>query len=133
MKVYIASSIELKGEIEELVKFLSDNNITITRNWWDSYIDELDTIGRVSDKEFYEHETINKIWDEDLKAIKEADYVILLSFSHLSLRGALIEVGMALMLDKPVYVLYSIYRSALLSKCTFIESPRELPGVKSNE
>ena len=119
-KFYIASSSAFIDECKELASKLEGKGVTITRKWWNEYVKgntpELDNL---TDQEWYDHPRIQKIKSADFEAIKEAEALILISHYPKALTGALVEVGYALALNKPVFVIGELKKSAMFTDCLF--------------
>lgn len=125
-KVYIASSSAFINECKDLSSRLEKKGVTITRKWWNEYVKgntpELDEL---SDFDWYKHPRIQKIKSADFEAIKEAEALILISHYPKALTGALVEVGYALALNKPVFVIGELKKSAMFADCLFFVDYRQ--------
>lgn len=130
-KVYIASSSKFFDECKELAELLETKfNLIITRKWWNHYVkDTKDYPQEMIDSDFYIDPQVQLIREMDFKAVKEADFVICLVKDRYKLTGALVEVGYALALNKPVIVFGVAKRSAMLSSCIHVENTDQLLQV----
>ncbi|GGE62909.1 nucleoside 2-deoxyribosyltransferase [Priestia taiwanensis] len=109
MKFYIASSLQNKEQVQLLSTRLIEIGHTHTYDWTRnnraSTIEELSRIGEL-----------------ERKAVREADYLIILLPAG---KGSHIEMGIAVGLDKPVYILSpneDVYDVSLTS--TFYHLPQ---------
>lgn len=123
-RVYIASSSNFVEDCEELTELLEGTfGLRITRKWWGHYVkDTKDYPTTMPDKEFYVDAQVQLIRELDLKAVRDADLVICLVKDRYKLTGALVEVGYALALNKPVIIFGRAKRSAMLSSCIHVTS-----------
>lgn len=113
MRVYLASSFELKDEVQRISDLLESREIGITRKWW--LINYKEALGDMPDKVWYRHEKVQWVSKENFKAIDEADAVILICPNDLphKFTGANIEVGYAVAKKKRVFSVGQMDRSAM--------------------
>lgn len=95
MKVYVAGKFQDKETVRKVQTILRCNGYTITCDWTGNTAEGLYTNEKLA------YERASAI--EDVEGVRNADFVILVA--HPELRGALVEMGMALALGKPVLVL----------------------------
>jgi len=127
MKIYIASSSRFIDDCEILADQLkADLKFTITRKWWDHYIKDEPQFTNISDMEFYANPQVEMIRELDFKAVREADMVVIITRDEYKLTGALIELGYALALGKPVFLLGQFKRSAMISGCVMVSNKDQL-------
>ena len=113
LKVYLASSFDLKGKVQQISDRLEASGIVITRKWW--FTDYKKTLGEIPDEEWYREEKVHWVSQENFKAIDQAEAVILVcpDDSHHNFTGANIEVGYAIAKGKRVFSLGALGRSAM--------------------
>ena len=102
MKVYVASKWENKKRVQEVMSLLKASHHEITYDW---------THCEVSNRE----QAIL-----DLRGVAEADVVIGIFEDDVAYKGALVEVGAALALGKPVYV---VGNAPVVDLCIFFKHP----------
>lgn len=111
MKAYIASTFDLIEVIEELLPRLSEIGIEITCKWWKLNFRE--SLGLLTDKDWYNNFEVNECLYRDLKGIDEADIFILVARESVKFNGALIELGYALAKGKRVFIYGKVGRSVM--------------------
>ncbi len=111
MKFYIASSFGFCDAVKSLANMLEDRGHTITCKWW--LVDYKEALGIVDDEIWFSQPIIRTIYRRSLKAIEDADILILVAPEPHRFNGANIEVGMALALHKPVICMGTLMRSAM--------------------
>jgi len=110
MKVYLASSFELKDRVEELCVILEQNGHEITMKWWHYDYKQID----VPDETWYCLEKVKQISQRNFEGIKNADALVLVSArTPRTFNGANIELGYAIALGKKCYSLGKLQRSAM--------------------
>jgi nucleoside 2-deoxyribosyltransferase len=91
MKVYVAGKWEDKQRCKSIMNTFEANGISVTCDWTDhKYEDE-------GYPELYCHDDVN--------GVKEADFIVCVFVDDLPYRGALVEMGIALGLGKPIFIL----------------------------
>lgn len=126
-KFYIASSSKFMSDCEKMAYVLEEKyNGYITRKWWVDYIRDGPRFKDMPALEFYAHPQVQSVNTFDFEAIKEADYVIVLtSQADYKLTGALVELGYATALGKPVFVIGQLKRSAMFAHCIHFKNANE--------
>jgi len=104
MKFYVAGKWEDRFRCKELMIRLRKLGHEITKDWT---VDEENAPG---------YPVINVV--EDIRGVTQADFYVGIFIEHYSYKGALIEMGAALALRKPVFIV-----GAALDSCIFIAHP----------
>jgi nucleoside 2-deoxyribosyltransferase len=127
MKIYIASSFQFTKAVKALSKSLEDRGHTITCKWWlKDYKVALD----IADVDvWFSQPIIRTIYNRSMKAIEEADMLILVAPQVCSFNGGNIEVGMALAFHKPVVCLGWLKRSAMYEPVIRCHTMKDLNNV----
>lgn len=88
MKIYLCAPWKHREEAAQYARRLENDGHQITRDWWN--------------KEAGDHETdkLGQLAEEDLKAVHEADYVLVLNLEKSE--GKAVETGYALALKKRI-------------------------------
>jgi hypothetical protein len=127
MKIYIASSSKFINECQILATNLEEEfDFTITRKWWNHYVKDEPKFKDIADQAFYAHPQVQTINWLDFEAVREADAVVVITKDEYKLTGAMIELGYALALGKPVYILGDFKRSAMLASCIQVRDIQQL-------
>lgn len=131
MYVYIASSFKLKDRIERIAQRLWTEGFGITREWWHKDYKEID----LPDDEWYEHESVIQVCQDNFEAIDMADIVILVCPEDESKKfnGANIEIGYAIAKDKPVVSVGALGRSGMYQPLIKTDTIDELVSVVYDE
>lgn len=95
MKVYVASKAENYPEVRLVMRALEDAGHTITHDW----TVQVETAGPMPQNIVYRRECAH----QDEQGVRECDVFVLIM--HKGVTGALIEFGMALALDKRVFII----------------------------
>ncbi len=113
MKVYVASSFDLRSKVQEISDLLEREDIEITRKWW--FKDFKTAFGEIGDDEWFEKPEIHELAGKNFAAIDAADAVVLVCADNESRKfvGANVEVGYAIAKGKPVYSVGKLERSAM--------------------
>jgi nucleoside 2-deoxyribosyltransferase len=113
LKVYLASSFDLKDKVQQISEKLESKGIAITRKWWVK--DYKTAFGQISDEAWYEKDIVRSISQANFRAIDEADALILVCPDDRVHKfvGANVEVGYAIARGKCVLSLGVISRSAM--------------------
>jgi nucleoside 2-deoxyribosyltransferase len=111
MKVYIASDFGHRNDVLVLEAELERRGHEITCKWW--MIDYKTSLKIESDDRWFSQPIIRTIYRRSLKAIEDADMLILVSPEQIKFNGANVEIGMALGLNKTVVCLGKLCRSAM--------------------
>lgn len=113
MKVYLASSFDLKGDVMWLTKRLEEEGHEITVKWWRR--DFKQAMGIVCDNSWYSFPEIKEILERNFEGIDNSDVLILVCPLQYSMKfnGANVEVGYALAKGKRVLSFGMIERSAM--------------------
>lgn len=124
MKVYLASSFNLANRVEAVANQLKSLGHTITLEWWHTDLKRLE----MSDDAWYDFSVIEDVYNRNLKAINEADVVILIAPEERpkKFNGANIEIGYAIANNKPVYSVGKLERSAMYAPVEKYSSLKEL-------
>ncbi len=111
MKIYVASSFELKEEAQRVAKALESQGHVITREWWkrDYHLTQ------IPDEDYYERSDVLDVAKANYAAIDDADALVLVCPKDTPHRftGANIEVGYALARNKRVMAVGKLQRSAM--------------------
>ena len=126
MKVYLASSFDLKEKVQQTACLLELKGVEITRKWW--LKDYKNAFGQILDEDWYDREEVKWVSEENFKAIDQAEAVILVcpDDSPHRFTGANIEVGYALAKGKRVLALGMLARSAMYAS---VEKHRTIDAV----
>ena len=111
LKIYVASSFELKEEVQRVAKALESHGHVVTREWWKRDYKLI----QVPDEEWYKRSDILDVAKANYKAIDDADALVLVcpdDTPH-KFTGANIEVGYALARNKRVMAVGKLQRSAM--------------------
>lgn len=108
MRIYIATKYEEKSRAAEMAEVLERAGHTITYKWW-----------------FNEQVTIEQAL-ADMWGVVGADALVLIVEKDLNYCGALVEMGIAIGCDKPVYVL----GHQLDDRCIFMHLPSVHKGIE---
>jgi nucleoside 2-deoxyribosyltransferase len=113
MKVYLASSFDLKERVQLISHTLESKGLAITRKWW--LQDYKAAFGEIPDRDWYAKEIVQSISQENFKAIDEADVLIVVCPENSTHKfvGANVEIGYAIAKGKPVLSLGVLPRSAM--------------------
>jgi nucleoside 2-deoxyribosyltransferase len=113
LRVYLASSFELKDRVQRISDLLEERGIGITRKWW--LKDYKRAFGKIADDEWYSNDEVQSVSRKNFEAIDQAHAVILVSDDKTSRKfvGANIEVGYALAKGKLVFSVGALERSAM--------------------
>lgn len=107
LKIYVAGKWQDRFEVRTIQTILRDAGHEITCDWTDHE---------------YPTENVNEMLRHyataDIQGVKDADVVICVFIQKHHYRGALVEMGAALALDKPVFVLGHAEDS-----CIFMQHP----------
>jgi len=127
LKIYIASAIKYKNDVEVLVAWLQTNfDVEITRDWWTNYKTEASKMEDLSDHQYYAS-PINRAIDQlDVMAIEEATIFIILGKD---LNGALIELGVALTLNKLCLSFGQHNRTAMRTRSILVDDYIQLKNI----
>jgi hypothetical protein len=87
-KIYVAGKLQEVDYIRGIMTILEDYGHTISYDWTTLLHENNHARCAIC----------------ELNGIKEADYLIAMVHRKLNYRGVLVEIGMALALDKPVYI-----------------------------
>ena len=123
MKVYLASSFDLKERVQLISHALESKGFAITRKWW--LEDYKAAFGEIPDRDWYAKEIVQSISQKNFKAIDEADVLVVVCPEdgvH-KFVGANVEVGYAIAKGKTVLSLGVLPRSAMYVR---IEQHNEL-------
>ena len=125
MKIYLASSFSLKDSVEEVKRHLINGGHTITVEWW--HTDFKESLGILSDKNWYATDDIKHICQRNFNGIDIADAVILIAPKEgtKKFNGANIEIGYAIAKGKRVLSIGNIERSGMyqpIEKHIYIET-----------
>ncbi len=127
---YYAGSSKDIPKIKALAELLQrEFGLISTRDWWEHYVKDDPEFRDLSDTEFYSHPQVQMIENYDVHAINEADLVIVYTEDRYKLTGGMVEIGIALALEKPVICLGLFKRSAMLRRCTHIRTVEGLVEV----
>lgn len=123
-KIYLASSFELKNRVQKIAYILEQQGYEITREWWHKDYKEID----LPDDEWYEHEDVIKVANDNFDAIDEADIFILVCppKEPIRMKGADIEFGYALSQGLKCYSVGKLMRSAMYQPLEKIDTLRDL-------
>lgn len=100
--VYLASSSQNIENVRALAEFLEAKGITIAHRWWD---DIAEAVGRGWSCDAELHDTYaRRCAHADMAAIAACHVLVFLDSHHKSF-GAALEIGYAIALKKPLYVL----------------------------
>jgi nucleoside 2-deoxyribosyltransferase len=125
--VYIASSSQFIGKCKQLAQTLQlKYRMNITRKWWEHYLSDASDFKDISNREFLAHPHVEMVRELDFKAVRDADLVIVIVEDQYKLTGAMVEIGYALGIGKPVIVFGKAKRSAMLSSCIHVETSDQL-------
>ncbi len=111
-KIYVASNIRFS----DFWKKLRDSGVAISSTWIDCAPDLDDT------------EAISGLWINIFEEIRQSDMVMVKAEEEDTFKGVLVEIGAALVLDKPVYLvgennnMGDVYHHPLFYK---VSSPEE--------
>jgi len=86
--IYVASNIRFV----DFWKKLRNSGVTISSTW-------IDHVPERGDKE-----SISKLWINCFQEIRQSDMIMIKAEKEDRLKGVLVEIGAALVLDKPVYI-----------------------------
>jgi len=113
MKIYIASSFDLRNKIEEVSKTLEDAGHIITCKWW--IADDLKKNSFIKTSEdFYKDPSCSDIYYRDKLAVERADILIFVAADDArKYNGANVELGMALAKGKACYSVGALQNSAM--------------------
>lgn len=113
LKVYLASSFDLKEKVQQVSDALESKGIVITRKWWVK--DYKSAFGQISDEDWYGKQIVRSMSQENFRAIDEADVLVLVCPDDSAHRfvGANVEVGYAIAKGKVVLSLGVLPRSAM--------------------
>ncbi len=67
MKVYLASSFDLKEKVQQTACLLESKGVEITRKWW--LKDYKNAFGQIPDEDWYDREEVRWVSEENFKAI----------------------------------------------------------------
>lgn len=87
-RIYVASHIRFI----DFWKKLRDSGVTISSTWIDHAPDRDDK------------EAISKLWVNCFEEIRQSDMMMVMAEKEDKFKGVLVEIGAALVLDKPVYL-----------------------------
>ena len=109
MKVYVSGKFEQKNPIRNVMKVIKDYGATITHDWTE--YDEPKT---------FDEARLNS--KNDMYGIQAADALLVVAYHDLPYKNTLIEIGIALGLKIPVYILGdSLDNLMFISLCTKIK------------
>jgi nucleoside 2-deoxyribosyltransferase len=113
MRIYLASSFELKDKVQRISDLLEEQGIGITRKWW--VRDYKAVFGQIADDEWYCNDEVRSVSRKNFEAIDQAHALILVCDDKTSRKfvGANIEVGYALAKGKRVFSIGVLERSAM--------------------
>ncbi len=97
MRLYIASKYENQAEVRALMDLLARRGHTITHDW--TTVTEPAGLGPWERRQF-----LGACAEKDFKGVAQADALIIIN--HPEGKGMLVEMGVALGLGIPVYLLY---------------------------
>ena len=130
MKIYVASSFELKEEAQRVAKALESQGYFITREWWKRDYKLI----QVPDEEWYERSDILDVARANYAAIDDADVLVLVCPNDTphKFTGANIEVGYAVARNKRVMAVGKLQRSAMYVPVERYDSLKNLlDGIKA--
>lgn len=111
MKCYIGSCFSNKGLVADISEYLSGFAIETTVRWWEK--DFKTAFGEISDAEWYAKPEVQEVYERNLQGIAHADIVVIISQKGDKLTGASVEIGYAIALNKPVFLVGELKRSAM--------------------
>lgn len=113
LRIYIASSFDEVVLCEAVCQQMRASGHTVPDVWWNTRTK--DSLVGVSDLEFYGSPLIQSIAARHWETIREVDAVIIVSsMKHeRSFTGANVEIGFAHGLNKPIFSLGKLKRSAM--------------------
>lgn len=100
LKVYVASKFEEKERVREVMNLLRAVGHEITHDW--TQVEQFTRLAAM----------------KDLRGVTDADVLVGIFEKPLKYKGAYVELGAALALGKPVYILGDAAR-----KCIFLKHP----------
>src|SRR5712692_5814711 len=111
MRIYVASSFELKEAAQRVAKALESQGHVITREWWKRDYKLI----QVPDEEWYKRSDILDVAKANYAAIDDADALVLVCPNDTphKFTGANVEVGYALARNKRVMAVGKLQRSAM--------------------
>jgi len=131
LKIYIAGNSKTFETAKRLANILEREGCIITRKWWEYPFSISVKIS--SDRKWYLHPIVSGNCNSDFKAIEEADIVIAVCNPQIGskrtrthFRGANVEIGYALALNKYVFILGKPERCTLYAKCTIVKDLNDL-------
>jgi len=89
LTIYVASNIRFI----DFWKKLRDSGVAISSTWIDDVPDQEDK------------EAISKLWLNCFEEIRQSDMIMVKAEKEDKFKGVLVEIGAALVLDKPVYLI----------------------------
>jgi nucleoside 2-deoxyribosyltransferase len=110
MKIYVASKWEEKDRVQELMALLREAGHEITYDWT-----QCGTYNRT--------QAIH-----DLRGVADADVFVGVFEKDVPYAGALVELGIALALGKPIYIFGD---APVLARCIFLEYPGIQFGISA--
>jgi len=124
VKAYLASSFDLAYRVEEISKFLNENDIDITVRWWNRDFKELDLPLQV----WYKHNLIKRVKERNFKGIDECDFLVLVcpEDKPKKFNGGNIEVGYAFGKGKQVFSIGKIDKSGMYFDVIRCKDKKEL-------
>ncbi len=125
MKIYLASSFDLKEKVQQVADILEKHGHQITRKWWDKNFKE---IIKIEAPEWFQHPDVVAVAKKNFSAIEAADALILVAPHDRTKKfnGANIELGYALALKKFCFSLGKLEKSAMYVPVTQVTTIEEL-------
>lgn len=116
MKLYVASTFDIAGRVQQVAERLEAAGHTVVVKWWSS--DGFDLWDKKVSHEpdaFYADPLCGLIYDRDFNGIRDADALVLVASTIVPtlFTGANVELGIALALGKPCYSLGRLKTSAM--------------------
>jgi nucleoside 2-deoxyribosyltransferase len=102
MKVYVASKWENKPRVKEIMTILREHGHTITYDWTECEVSNVEQAIL------------------DLRGVADADILVGVFEKDTAYKGSLVELGAALALGKPVYILGD---APVIYDCIFFRHP----------
>jgi hypothetical protein len=111
-KIYVAGKWQEKDSVRQVMSILVKLGHTITYDWT-------------------QHDDADDSYEcalADLNGVAEANYIVVIADKLLSYRGVFVEIGAALALNKPVYIIGDgLIGCVFLSLCHELHNLKELP------
>ncbi len=127
LKFYLASSFDFTPSVKELAAYLENRGHAITCKWW--LVDYKKALDIADDDQWFSQPIIRTICTRSLKAIEDADILILVAPHAHKFNGANVEVGYALGHRKPVICLGELERSGMYEPLIRCRTMKELEST----